>query len=463
MQINRRELLASAAVGTAGIAAPSIIRAQTRGGPASSRDRLEEALVRIADPIGEGKRACLTVYGESARAAADAADARARNGISLGPLDGRIVSIKDLFDVAGEPTRAGSKILADAPPAKADAPVVRRLRAAGAVIVAKTNMSEFAYSIFGNNLHFGTPGNPADRARDPGGSSSGAAVAVADGMCEIGIGSDTGGSTRAPAAFCGIVGFKPSKYRLPTEGAFPLSYTLDSIGPLAKTVAACAAADAVMAGEEPWSPSPAPLLGLRLVIPQGNPLADLDATVSARFAEATAALGRAGARLSEENIPLVDGVRVDSRDAKIWTMESHAIHRQHLLARPRDFDPYFHTMIEGGGNSSAADYIAATRERAALVRSMDERLRDFDALVLPTVAMVAPTIAELSSGFEAFIAKTALAVRNTAIANFFDLCAISIPLPREGGLPVGLMLVARNGEDRKLFRIAATVERLFLT
>jgi aspartyl-tRNA(Asn)/glutamyl-tRNA(Gln) amidotransferase subunit A len=424
---------------------------------------LEEALVRIADPNGEGKRACLTVYAESARAAADAADARTRNGISLGPLDGRIVSIKDLFDVAGEPTRAGSKILADAPPAKADAPVVLRLRAAGAVIVAKTNMSEFAYSIFGNNLHFGTPGNPADRARDPGGSSSGAAVAVADGICEIGIGSDTGGSTRAPAAFCGIVGFKPSKYRLPTEGAFPLSYTLDSIGPLAKTVADCAAADAVMAGEEPWSLSPAPLLGLRLVIPQGNPLADLDATVSARFAEATAALGRAGARLSEENIPLVDGVRVDSRDAKIWTMESHAIHRQHLLARPRDFDPYFHKMIEGGGNSSAADYIAATRERAALVRSMDERLRDFDALVLPTVAMVAPTIAELSSGFEAFIAKTALAVRNTAIANFFDLCAISIPLPREGGLPVGLMLVARNGEDRKLFRIAATVERLFLT
>jgi aspartyl-tRNA(Asn)/glutamyl-tRNA(Gln) amidotransferase subunit A len=423
---------------------------------------LEAALVRIADPNGEGKRTCLTVYAESARAAADAADARARNGISLGPLDGRIVSIKDLFDVAGEPTRAGSKILADAPPAKADAPVVRRLRAAGAVIVAKTNMSEFAYSIFGNNLHFGTPGNPADRARDPGGSSSGAAVAVADGMCEIGIGSDTGGSTRAPAAFCGIVGFKPSKYRLPTEGSFPLSYTLDSIGPLAKTVADCAAADAVMAGEEPWSLSPTPLLGLRLVIPQGNPLADLDATVSARFAEATAALGRAGAHLSEENIPLVDGVRVDSRDAKIWTMESHAIHRQHLLARPMDFDPYFHTMI-GGDNSSAADYIAATRERAALVRSMDERLRDVDALVLPTVAMVAPTITELSSGFEAFIAKTALAVRNTAIANFFDLCAISIPLPREGGLPVGLMLVARNGEDRKLFRIAATVERLFLT
>ena len=176
---------------------------------------------------------------------------RARKaGISLGPLDGAIVTIKDLFDVAGEPTRAGSKILADAAPATADAPVVRRLRAAGAVIVAKTNMTEFAFSGVGMNPHYGTPGNPADRARVPGGSSSGAAVAVADGMCEIAIGTDTGGSTRIPAALCGIVGYKPSKQRVPTDGAFPLSFTLDSIGPLARTVADCASADAVMAGED---------------------------------------------------------------------------------------------------------------------------------------------------------------------------------------------------------------------
>jgi aspartyl-tRNA(Asn)/glutamyl-tRNA(Gln) amidotransferase subunit A len=463
MQINRRKFVLSAAVGTVVIAAPSVIRAQTRGGPASSRDRLEEALRRIADPTGEGARACLTVYGEAARAAADAADSRARAGISLGPLDGRIVSIKDLFDVAGEPTRAASKILADAPPAKADAPVVRRLRAAGAVIVAKTNMSEFAFSIMGMNPHYGTPGNPADRNRVPGGSSSGAAVAVVEGMCEIGIGSDTGGSCRAPAAFCGTVGFKPSKFRVPTAGVFPLSYTLDSIGPLARTVADCAAADAVIAHEEPWSVDPAPLLGLRLAIPQGNPLTDLDATVSARFVEAIAALRRGGARVSEENIPLVDRVRVDSRMAKIYTMEAHAIHRQHLLERPADFDPYFRAMIKDGDAYSAADFIAAARERAELVRSMDVRLRDFDAIVLPTVAIVAPTIAEISTRFEAFIDKETLVARNTAIANFFDLCAITLPLPRQSALPVGLMLVARNGEDRKLFRMAAAVERLFAT
>src|SRR5882672_9965748 len=168
---------------------------------ASACDRLEQALSKITDPAGNGGRVCLTVYADPARAAADA---RARAGISLGPLDGAIVSIKDLFDVAGEPTRAGSKVLADAPPASADAPVVRRLRAAGSVIVAKTNMVEFAFSGIGTNPHYGTPGNPADRTRVPGGSTSGGAVAVADGMCEIAIGSDTGGSTRIPAALCGV-------------------------------------------------------------------------------------------------------------------------------------------------------------------------------------------------------------------------------------------------------------------
>src|ERR1700745_1015451 len=185
--------------------------------PLSTRERLEQALTRINDPKGEGAKACLTVYAEAARAAADAADARAKAGISLGVLDGAIVSIKDLFDVAGEATRAGSQNLGGAPAPPADAPSVRRLRPAGAVIVAKTNMSEFAFSGVGMNPHFGTPGNPADRARVPGGSSSGAAVAAADRMCDIAIGTDTGGSVRIPAALCGIVGYKPSKWRVPTD------------------------------------------------------------------------------------------------------------------------------------------------------------------------------------------------------------------------------------------------------
>src|SRR6478752_3266713 len=274
---------------------------------ASARDRLEQALARIADPAGEGKRACLTIYADAARTAADAADARAKQGKPLGPLDGAIVSIKDLYDVAGEVTRAGSRVLADEGlVASADAPAVKRLRAAGAVIVAKTNMSEFAFSGVGANPHFGTPGNPFDRARVPGGSTSGGAVAVADGMCEIAIGTDTGGSTRIPAALCGLVGWKPSKQRVPTEGAFPLSFTLDSIGPMAKSVADCALADAIMAGERATAPEPASLAGLRLGVWQGMPFEGIDQTVSAAWSAALARLGKAGVKLSDETVALID-------------------------------------------------------------------------------------------------------------------------------------------------------------
>src|SRR5438067_8374263 len=269
-----------------GSAAVTVSRIEVR----ASRDRLEAALAAIADPQGEGARACLTVYAQSARVAADAADARANTGLTLGPLDGAIVSIKDLFDVAGEPTRAGSTFLAQAPPAVQDAPIVRRLRAAGAVILAKTNMTEFAFSGVGLNPHYGTPGNPADRSRIPGGSSSGAAVAVADGMCEIAIGTDTGGSTRIPAALCGIVGFKPSQWRVPTQGAFPLSFTLDSVAPLARSVADCALAAAIMAADEPRPLVPATLARLRLGIAQGLPLADLADHVRREFSAATARL-----------------------------------------------------------------------------------------------------------------------------------------------------------------------------
>ena len=328
------------------------------------------------------------------------------------------------------------------------------------MIVAKTNMTEFAFSGIGANPHYGTPGNPADRTRAPGGSSSGGAVAVADGMCEIAIGSDTGGSTRVPAALCGIVGYKPTKSRVPTEGAFPLSYTLDSIGPMARSVAACAAADAVMAGDDPWTVEPVPLQGLRLGIPQGLPLRGLDQMVAAQFSEATQELGRAGVRLSDEVLALLDDmVRVNSK-ATFAVAEAWSIHREHLATRAADYDPFVRSRIEAGRTLLAADYMAMQRDRTALVRAMDARLSDLDALVLPTTPIVAPTLAETAS-IEGFTPRNALVLRNPAIANFFDLCAISLPLPRAGGLPVGLMLVARNGQDRRLFRMAAAVERLF--
>ena len=427
----------------------------------SSRDRLEQALARISDPKGEGARTCLTVYQEAARAAADAADARSRTGVSLDPLDGVIVSIKDLFDVAGEPTRAGSKILAEeAKPAAADAAIVRRLRAAGAVIVAKTNMTEFAFSGIGANPHFGTPGNPWDRTRVPGGSSAGAPVAVADGMCEISVGTDTGGSVRIPASLCGLVGFKPSRQRVPTDGAFPLSYSLDSIGPIARSVADCIKADAVMAGEQ-FSPlEPVTLAGLRFGIAEGLPLDRLDEAVAAAFNAAIKRLDNAGVRISREFLSLFDGMSEVNAKGGISPPEACAIHRERLSRRAKDIDPNVLVRIERGGAVSATDYDDMVRERTRLVRAMDERLTGLDVLLMPTTSIVAPTIAEVADP-KVFAARNAALLRNTAIINFFDLCAVTLPISAAPSLPVGLMLIARNSHDHRLLRIAAAVEKFF--
>ena len=433
----------------------------------SCRDRLEQTLARIADPNGEGARACLTVYAEQARAAADAADARAARNASLGPLDGTIVSMKDLFDVAGEPTRAGSKILAEeALPAAADAAVVQRLRAAGAVIVAKTNMTEFAFSGIGANPHFGTPGNPRDRARVPGGSSSGAGVAVADGLCDIAIGTDTGGSVRIPAALCGLVGFKPSRQRIPTAGAFPLSHTLDSIGPIATSVEDCAKADwamtdAVMAGEVFRPLEPKALAGLSFAIAEGLPLERLDDTVTSAFAAGIARLEKAGVRVGREALPLFEAMLAVNDKGGISPPEACAIHRDRINRRAADIDPNVLSRIERGCAVTPDDYAWMLRERVRLVAAMDERLSALDALVMPTTSIVAPTIAEVEDR-KVFSARNAALLRNTSIVNFFDLCAISLPLPAAAGkMPVGLMLIARNGQDRRLLRIAAAAMQVF--
>ena len=425
----------------------------------SVRDKLEQGLAAISNPKGEGVRACLTVYADTARAAADAADARAKANISLGPLDGAILTIKDLLDVKGEPTRAGSRIEVDAVPAEADAPVVRRLRTAGAVIVAKTNMSEFAFSGVGMNPHYGTPGNPADRSRVPGGSSSGAAVAAADHMCEIAIGTDTGGSCRIPAALCGIVGYKPSKQRVPTEGAFPLSYTLDSIGPLARNAADCARTDAVIAGEDYAPLRPSCIAGLRLGVPKGFLTTEWDNTVGTRFGAARKKLADAGARITDEPMPLVDEMQQVNAKGGLAPAEAFSIHRERLARDASAFDPNVRVRIERGGKVSAADYVDMLQARRRLIRAMDAQLASFDAWMMPTTAIVAPTIAEMEDT-HTFNVKNMLLLRNTMTWNFFDNCAISIPIPGSG-LPVGLMLVARNGHDRRLFEIAAGIEQLF--
>jgi aspartyl-tRNA(Asn)/glutamyl-tRNA(Gln) amidotransferase subunit A len=421
------------------------------------RDQLEAILARLDARRGD-ERVFNRVYAEAARAAAEAADARREAGLSLGPLDGAIVSIKDLFDVAGETTTAGSVVLREAPPARKDATVVQRLRQAGAVIIGKTNMVEFAFSGLGLNPHYGTPGNATDPERIPGGSSSGAGVSVAEGTSAISIGSDTGGSVRIPAALNGIVGFKPTAKRVPLEGAFPLSYSLDSIGPLAQTVQDCAFADAVMAGEETLQLTPRPLAGLRIGIPQGRLFTELEPMVAEAFSAGLRCLERAGARIADHDIEDLLGAMAEATaPASIASIEAAAVHADWLETRAAEFDPRVHRRIAISGQVTAPVYIRMMRRRAELVAAMDQRLQPVDVLALPTTAITALPIDALIADDDLYARGNLLVLRNPMIANQFDLTGISLPI-RGYERPVGLMLLARHGHDRQLLDIAASIE-----
>jgi len=428
----------------------------------SAIGRLETALAAIAAVGDEGRRIFTRLYADNARAAAKAADSRAASGTSLGPLDGRIVSIKDLFDVAGEPTTAGSVLRRDAAPAAQDALVVRRLRAAGAVIIAKTNMTEFAFSGVGINPHYGTPGNALDPSRIPGGSSSGAGVAVALGMCEIAIGSDTGGSVRIPSALNGLVGFKPTQARVPRDGAYPLSFTLDTVGPLCRSVPDAAAADSVLAG---MADPPLPrreIRGLKLGVPRGLLFSQADAAVLVAVEQALASLTNAGARVSDEALDdlLGEPFRLQERGTLV-AAEAAWIHRDGVATRPEVYDPIVLGRIRRGQTLDAATYVGIQQARAALMAALDARMAGLDALVLPTVPLLAPRINDVQEE-DVFLRTNALLLRNPSVFNFFDLPALSLPLPRQNGLAVGLMLVGRRGADRALLALGAAVEALLL-
>lgn len=424
----------------------------------TTRDKLETILARLADRAAD-ERVFLRIYQDGARAAADAADARKRSGISLGPLDGALVSIKDLFDVAGETTTAGSIALRDAPPAAHDAVIVRRLRQAGAVILGKTNMVEFAFSGLGLNPHYGTPGNAADPARIPGGSSSGAGVSVAEGTSDISIGSDTGGSVRIPAALNGVIGFKPTARRVPLEGAFPLSPSLDSIGPLARSVQDCAFADAIMAGEEPWAIEPHPLAGLRIGVPRGRLFTETEPMIEQVFEATLTRLSRAGARIVDHAIEdLLQGMADITADASIASIEASEVHADWLDSRAHEIDPRVRWWIDRSSAVPAPVYIRMLRRRRALIAAMDERLAPIDVLALPTTAVCAPLIAPLEADDNLYNRMDWLILRNTMFGNQFDLTGISLPVP-ESPRPAGFMLLARHGHDRRLLEIAAGVER----
>jgi aspartyl-tRNA(Asn)/glutamyl-tRNA(Gln) amidotransferase subunit A len=427
-------------------------------GRTTSRALVEEALARIADPAGEGGRVFLRVYGDSARAAADAQDRLRKAGYVASPLAGLPVSIKDLFDVAGETTLAGSRALDDAPPAERDAVIVARLRAAGAVLIGRTNMTEFAYSGVGINPHYGTPGNPYDRKRIPGGSSSGAPVSVLDGMATVAIGTDTGGSVRIPAALCGSVGWKPTQKRVPRTGAAPLSTTLDSIGPLALSVACCAVTDAVMAGEAPEAPPEASVAGLRLGLPRTLVLDDLDQGVAAAFERALSTLSKAGARIID--LPLAEFGEYPAISAKggFSPPEAYAWHAALIARRGADYDPRVRLRIERGAEATAADYVRLGWQRNDLMARVDARTAELDALLMPTVPLVAPEISAFDREDDYWRLNGRI-LRNTSLINFLDRCAASLPIHAPGTAPVGLMLVGRHGEDHRLLSLAQGLER----
>lgn len=444
------------------MANPTIIQlaADLAAGRTTSRKLTEEALTRIADPKGEGSRAFVKVWKDQALAAAEASDALRKAGLVPSALAGIPVSIKNLCDVAGETTLSGSKALDDAKPATADAPVVARLRAAGAVIVGSTNMSEFAFSGVGFNPHYGTPGNPADRTRVPGGSSAGAAVSVADRMAVAALGTDTGGSVRIPAAVCGVVGFKPTARRVPIDGVIPLSTSLDSIGPLANSVEDCALVDAVFAGElgdGPISvPDAAPLAGLRFAIPKHFVMDELDATVAKAFERAAQALAAKGVKIEQIDLAELNELPVINAKGGFAASEAYAWHKDLIARRGKDYDPFVHPRIMRGKDMTAADYIELLAKRADLCRRVSAITSNYDAVIMPTCAIVAPTIEEVSTP-EGFTKKNLLLLRNTTVGNFLDRCGISLPCHAKGELPVGFMLMGEAMADKRVLAMARSV------
>ncbi len=428
-------------------------------GRTTSRRLVEDALARIVDAAGEGGRAFTKVHAQGALSAADVSDRMRGQGAHLSPLAGLPVSVKDLFDVRGDLTTAGSKILRDAAPADADAVAVARLRAAGAVIIGRTNMTEFAFSGIGINPHYGTPANPYDRntRRIPGGSSSGAAVSVTDGMAVFALGTDTGGSARIPAALCGIAGFKPTQRRVPLEGTFPLSATLDSIGPLAPTAACCATVFQVLAGESQVPLPQTALAGLRLGVPTNTMLDDLDIEVAEAFQASLQGLSLRGARIVELKVPEFDAAVQANRGGGISPPEAYALHRERIK-REQEFDPRVLERILRGGSVLASDYISLLATRRQLASRFARQNYDVDVLVMPTVPRIAPPIGSLERDAEAFRLANSSMLRNTSLINFLDGCALSLPIHRAGEAPVGLMIVGFSGEDERVLSVGAAIE-----
>lgn len=429
-------------------------------GQTTSQQLADAAIAASDDPSGQGAKTFIRRNDARARAMAAASDVMRSVGQVRSPLEGMAISVKDLFDLKGEVTTAGSVANNQSTPATSDAPAVQALVRAGAVIIGTTNMSEFAFSGVGLNPHYGTPLNIYDRStgRIPGGSSSGAAVSVTDGMAVAAIGTDTGGSIRIPAALCGLTGFKPTASRVSRDGALPLSTSLDSIGPIAADVASCAAIDAIISGETERSICVMPLDGLRLAVPQTVVLNDMDEHVAASFAATLSLLSEAGAQIADVDVPEFAQLATINAKGGLIAAEAWHWHRNLLDSRGDTYDQRVRSRILRGRDISAADYLDVLASRTAWQLGVNDKLAQFDAILLPTVPTIAPTIASLEADDATFFATNGLMLRNPTMINFLDGCALSVPCHETGSAPVGLMIAGGRMADSHILSVGLAIE-----
>lgn len=421
----------------------------------------EAALKAASNPAGEGTRVFLRRYEEKAKTQAQQAGLRWAMKEEQSPIDGLPISIKDLFDVQGEATTAGSRLLADAPVAAANASMIAKLEQAGAAIVGKTNMTEFAFSGLGINPHHGTPANPwlREEKRIPGGSSSGAAVAVADGMCLGAVGTDTGGSVRIPAALCGLTGFKPTASRIDQTGTLPLSVSLDSIGVIAHDVRSCWLLDSIIAGA-PLVIEERDLSQARFAIPQTRVLDDMDEEVTQAWQAAIAVLRNAGATLVDLPLPELNELNVMNARGGITAFEAWQWHQRSAAERPDAYDPQVLVRVQRGSLLTEQDAAELYQQRAEWQQRVNQSLAGFDALLMPTVPRIAPTIESLGDP-QRYMEINALMLRNTSVINMLDGCALSLPCHQSGTAPVGLSLASLHGDDARLVSWSLAVETAF--
>ncbi|MCD9228008.1 amidase, partial [Ralstonia pseudosolanacearum] len=433
------------------------LAAELAAGHTTSIALTEAALARAQSHRAAGGAAYIDIDARAALDMARAADAARAAGNVPSLLAGLPVSIKDLFDVAGQVTAAGSRALAHQSAATSDATTVARLRAAGAVLLGRTNMSEFAFSGLGLNPHYGTPRTPADGTRAAGGSTSGGAVTVAGGMAVAALGTDTGGSIRIPAAFCALTGFKPTARRVPMAGGVPLSTSLDSGGPLANSVDCCAIVDAVLSGQA-LDTDAVPLAGLRLGLTRDYVAADLDDTVATAFARAVARLEQAGAHIVRFEFPELLQLPEINGGGGLPAAEAWAWHRPHLARAEAQYDRRVAARIRRGEQMSAAAYLDVMAARTRMITAAPKRLGNLDAWLMPTVAVVPPEVAPLETDDARFFHTNARVLRNPSVINFLDGCALTLPIHAASELPVGLSLCGLADDDARILRVGRAVE-----